>query len=634
MSPLPTINPLPSTELISHLPTSMGIKGLYEELGAPDKVPLAKLSIDHFKKHKRHIRVAIDISIWAFQSKAVQGRSTGSNAPLRVIYYRLCSLLSLNIHAVFVFDGKDRPEFKRGKSVSGGEGYLLAFSRRLITAFGFPIHNAPGEAEAECAYLQKQGIVDAVLSEDVDTLMFGCRQSWRSCEKGDSKTLEIMQVYKSRVIRDKTGLTPAGMVLTALLSGGDYNTAGVAGIGMKQAVAAAKAGFGDELLQACKLEASDGGHALQLWRQKLETNLRTNSNKIFSRKQPKAKIPGDFPDPKIVNYYINPMISKTPPQINWNICPNLEALREITKAKFEWTGSGKLIRTLSEKLLSWQLGHNQPGSDSLVLSIHQRISGLKDGMPDKLRVTFTPILVVPLPYNHEEDNVYTRSVPTVDAEELLDDPNGYTDSDKEDIRVNGVAATKSTTGKPDRSRVEYDPRSNQRIWIYEQFVAQGANGHIQLWDDNEARKKAAKLKQAEDKLQKSSVRKAKKKTTTTSNQPTIQSFFHQKKNTVKATKHSADRLPVSGLEPNNQKENSRIVIDLDSVDRNDGEGHPDPNDSQSKENHRGNNGRMKLERIVTRPSLPGAWKLTDNDENALCDVSIYDLTNDDPCLEL
>ncbi|KAK6525547.1 hypothetical protein TWF281_010609 [Arthrobotrys megalospora] len=605
----------------------MGIKGLYDELGAPDRVPLAKLSIDHFTRHKRHIRVAVDIAIWAFQSQAAQSRSSGSNAALRVLYYRLCSLLSLNIHAVFVFDGKDRPDFKRGKNVHKGEGYLLAFARRLITAFGFPIHNAPGEAEAECAFLQRQGIVDAVLSEDVDTLMFGCRQFWRSGpDKGDSRGIEVMQVYQSRTIRDKTGLTPPGMILAALLSGGDYDTAGVAGVGMKQAVAAARAGYGDELLQACRLAASDGGDALQKWRQKLQTSLRTNPDRIFSRKQPSAKIPEDFPNFQIVDYYINPLISETPPRINWDICPNLEALREITKAKFEWTGSGKLIRTLSEKLLSWQLGHNTPGADSLILSIHQRTSGLKDGMPNKLRVTFTPIQVVPLQYTHEEDNVYVRSGPTLDAEELLDDPNGYSDSDKDDIRVNNVATTESTIGKPDRPKTEYDPRNNQRAWIYEQFVAQGASSHIQLWDDNEVKKKAAKAKQVEDKLQKSNARKEVKKATATSNQRTIQSFFQQKKTTTNGARPAVAKPLLVDLGFDDRKENIPITICLDAVDKED---LPKPKVQAPGQSRRGNGGRTKFEKIVTRPSLPGAWKVATNDENALCDVSLCDLTKDD-----
>ena len=32
---------------------------------------------------------------------------------------------------------------------------------------------APGEAEAELAYLNRIGVIDAVLSDDVDTFVFG-----------------------------------------------------------------------------------------------------------------------------------------------------------------------------------------------------------------------------------------------------------------------------------------------------------------------------------------------------------------------------------------------------------------------------------------------------------------------------
>jgi Holliday junction resolvase YEN1 len=34
-------------------------------------------------------------------------------------------------------------------------------------------HQAPGEAEAELAYLNRKGIIDAVLTDDVDTFLFG-----------------------------------------------------------------------------------------------------------------------------------------------------------------------------------------------------------------------------------------------------------------------------------------------------------------------------------------------------------------------------------------------------------------------------------------------------------------------------
>jgi Holliday junction resolvase YEN1 len=32
---------------------------------------------------------------------------------------------------------------------------------------------APGEAEAELAYLNRMGVIDAVLSDDVDNFLFG-----------------------------------------------------------------------------------------------------------------------------------------------------------------------------------------------------------------------------------------------------------------------------------------------------------------------------------------------------------------------------------------------------------------------------------------------------------------------------
>lgn len=47
-------------------------------------------------------------------------------------------------------------------------GYL---TKQLLKQIGIPFHIAPGEAEAECASLQRSGIVDAVSGEDVDTCL-------------------------------------------------------------------------------------------------------------------------------------------------------------------------------------------------------------------------------------------------------------------------------------------------------------------------------------------------------------------------------------------------------------------------------------------------------------------------------
>jgi len=45
--------------------------------------------------------------------------------------------------------------------------------KNIIDAFGFEWRMAPGEAEAELAYLNRVGVIDAVLSDDVDNFLFG-----------------------------------------------------------------------------------------------------------------------------------------------------------------------------------------------------------------------------------------------------------------------------------------------------------------------------------------------------------------------------------------------------------------------------------------------------------------------------
>ena len=42
---------------------------------------------------------------------------------------------------------------------------------------------APGEAEAELAYLNQLGVIDGVLSDDVDNFLFGATTVIRKCAR-------------------------------------------------------------------------------------------------------------------------------------------------------------------------------------------------------------------------------------------------------------------------------------------------------------------------------------------------------------------------------------------------------------------------------------------------------------------
>ena len=84
-------------------------------------------------------------SIWLNQAQAISqtmgrgpGTRAGENPALRILFFRLCSLLSLSVTPIFVFDGESRPSIKRGKSVRlGTRHWMAAYLERMIDAFGF-----------------------------------------------------------------------------------------------------------------------------------------------------------------------------------------------------------------------------------------------------------------------------------------------------------------------------------------------------------------------------------------------------------------------------------------------------------------------------------------------------------------
>ena len=44
---------------------------------------------------------------------------------------------------------------------------------KMLELFGVPVVQAPSEAEAQCALFVKEGIANAVATEDMDALTFG-----------------------------------------------------------------------------------------------------------------------------------------------------------------------------------------------------------------------------------------------------------------------------------------------------------------------------------------------------------------------------------------------------------------------------------------------------------------------------
>ncbi|KAI8935296.1 hypothetical protein NX059_007884 [Plenodomus lindquistii] len=513
----------------------MGIHGIYKEIGPGKRIALSKLALDKFEETGRPLRIAIDTSIWLFQIQASKG---GTNPALRTFYYRLLRLIALSIHPVFVFDGPNRPPFKRNKRTGPNVASIPEFlAKQLLKQFGFPIHLAPGEAEAECALLQREGIVDAVLSEDVDTLMFGSGitiRNWSPEKSGSTPT--HVNVYDAVETKNgPSGLDREGMILVALMSGGDYVPEGIPGCGPKTACEAAKAGFGSDL---CKIPTGDK-RAMSEWRERLRHELKTNESKLFKRKHGALKIPDDFPRLDILGYYTHPAISnqsgldKLRRSINWDQDLDFPGLRSFTHDAFDWVqleGAKHFIRSLAPSLVIRQLRLRaeqqqrlpttnlqaiQEDETLLIKGIHGKRQHPVTDNSTELRVSFTPIELVDIDLDKEEPDTEFDSGPpgsqltAADVEEELP-----LDPDEE--------------GPKKRGPTKFDPAAPARIWVLESFVKVGVPLKVQDWEaDRQTKlkpKRAPTVQEPKKAVSKAKGGAGKTKTTSVAPQATINQF--------------------------------------------------------------------------------------------------------------
>ena len=405
------------------------------------------------------------------------------------MYYRLLRLLSASIQPLFVFDGPRKPAFKRNKHSGHNAGSLSnVLTKQILKLFGFPFHIAPGEAEAECALLQRQGIVDAVLSEDVDTLMFGCGLTLRNWSPEGSRgnhSPTHVSVYDARATKSgKSGLDREGMILIAMMSGGDYITEGIPGCGIKLACQAARAGFGKSL---CRLSRSDTA-GLESWRKSLAHEIQTNESRYFKTKHLALTIPESFPNKEVLGYYTHPIVSsaskinKLKEEIVWDGEVDIPGLRLFVAETFEWvnrSGANKFIRGLAPALLVHKLRLRGDRGDSdfedLVLTAMnemelvraicgQRIHPSTDGTPE-LRLIYHPNDIVGLDLNAEEDGIEDYGRDGL-APAIQDDGIEAYSSD-----VAPETMRSASPGK--RSTPTYDPTQPEKLWVLKTIAKVG-----------------------------------------------------------------------------------------------------------------------------------------------------------------
>lgn len=263
--------------------------------------------------------------------------------------------------------------------------------KTMVSLFGMPYIISRSEAEAECAELTRRGLVDAVMSEDIDTLLFGGTsiiRGWTAgsgtpsssapsmsqkvaivddeplnapsssaqfshksaaSSKSTSSPNATLDLFSADLIASHPNirLSRNSLILFALLNGSDY-TPGIDQLGAMTAYELVRddpTSLGRALIAAIIQPFLDDPTKDKFTKEEraaihatLREHLTSNPRKLLSRKKPSAanNIPADFPPEGVIKAYLRPTVYETYPQ------QLLDRLADPFRDAVDWNGLQKL----------------------------------------------------------------------------------------------------------------------------------------------------------------------------------------------------------------------------------------------------------------------------------------------------
>jgi flap endonuclease-1 len=187
------------------------------------------------------------------------------------LFYRTVNLLNMGIKPVFVFDGKS-PElkakthehrraikeeaalkFESAETIEEKAKFasrlavltdeMIDESKKLLSALGVPVIQAPSEGEAQASYISKSGDAYAVASQDYDSLLFGAPRLIQNVTMARKRRLPSglfvsinPQMIELEKVLNHLQINREQLICLGILIGTDYNPKGVHGIGPKTAL--------------------------------------------------------------------------------------------------------------------------------------------------------------------------------------------------------------------------------------------------------------------------------------------------------------------------------------------------------------------------------------------------------------
>lgn len=209
------------------------------------------------------------------QGEPLRDREGRITSHLSGLIYRNSNLLEAGIKIVYVFDGRPH-QFKRTvlkrrqetrkkakvqyeKAVKEGDKEkarrygqqsvvattnIVQDAKTLLTHMGIPWLQAPGEGEAQTAYMAKKGDVWGAASQDFDSLLYGAPRYIRNLSVTGRRKLPRKNVYikvepeliELNKLLKELEITQDQIIDMGILIGTDYNPEGIKGVGPKTAL--------------------------------------------------------------------------------------------------------------------------------------------------------------------------------------------------------------------------------------------------------------------------------------------------------------------------------------------------------------------------------------------------------------
>ncbi|XP_071506297.1 uncharacterized protein [Diadema antillarum] len=238
----------------------MGIQGL---------LPFLKETSEpiHIRKYSGYT-VAVDTYCWIHRGAVACASQLAKGEPADH-YVRYClkyvnMLKSLNIRPVMVFDGKNLPAkaaveesrrerrenyskkgrqfLREGKASEARDCFVKCINvtpemaldvMKAVRSLDVDCIVAPYEADAQLAYLEKNGFVQAVITEDSDLIAFGCKKVIVKLDLAGN-CLEVDSSRLNRAMKAGSKFTPDKFRYMCILAGCDYLSS-LPGIGIGKA---------------------------------------------------------------------------------------------------------------------------------------------------------------------------------------------------------------------------------------------------------------------------------------------------------------------------------------------------------------------------------------------------------------